>query len=403
MATNVTITGEYRIDDYFDERQSGGDLYIYTGTSGGYFDPSLYYSASQLDAGQLDNRYYTETESDNLFVNVSGDTMGGDLTFPDTYYSFFGDLTNGAGFYSDGTYLRLDDGGAAAALAFFITADIPNTFIYSNNIYLGDASGDTVNFRRNELLGGSSYSSGFTGSGWTIQDTASENYLAEFDDLIVRGSMQVYDLTVNKIRSTGGTMWVTDYAESLDVVQNDGSDYLLVEPDSNTLAANDKIRGQRFTGTAVYKYEYTVSSISSDRTKVYVTGATAGDFTKDMTFVRVGNSSDTARQGSLFLTSSLVNSPYMEVLDGMTTHTIGATARKARIGNLTGLTFDGENIGGYGLYADLAYLQGKVVATEGYIGDWSIQGGSLYSDTGSGDITLDGEAAQIVIKDAGEM
>ena len=38
-----------------------------------------YYTEAELDAGQLDSRYYTETEADNKFVDVTGDTMSGDL------------------------------------------------------------------------------------------------------------------------------------------------------------------------------------------------------------------------------------------------------------------------------------------------------------------------------------
>ena len=38
-----------------------------------------YYTETELDAGQLDNRYYTETEADAKFVDVTGDTMTGDL------------------------------------------------------------------------------------------------------------------------------------------------------------------------------------------------------------------------------------------------------------------------------------------------------------------------------------
>lgn len=41
---------------------------------------SRYYTEAELDAGQLDNRYYTETEADAKFVDVTGDTMSGDLT-----------------------------------------------------------------------------------------------------------------------------------------------------------------------------------------------------------------------------------------------------------------------------------------------------------------------------------
>ena len=39
-----------------------------------------YYTETELNNGALDGRYYTETESGALFVNVSGDTMTGDLT-----------------------------------------------------------------------------------------------------------------------------------------------------------------------------------------------------------------------------------------------------------------------------------------------------------------------------------
>lgn len=82
MATNVTVTSKYRIDDYFDERQSGGDIFIYTSGTGGYFDPSLYYSSSVLDGGQLDNRYFTETESDGRFVRLTtNQTIAGIKTF----------------------------------------------------------------------------------------------------------------------------------------------------------------------------------------------------------------------------------------------------------------------------------------------------------------------------------
>jgi hypothetical protein len=39
-----------------------------------------YYTETELNNGQLDNRYYTETEADNRFVNITCDTMSGELT-----------------------------------------------------------------------------------------------------------------------------------------------------------------------------------------------------------------------------------------------------------------------------------------------------------------------------------
>lgn len=62
------------------------DTYGHTqGTTTTDFD-DRYYTETELDGGQLDTRYYTktevytQTESDNTFVNVTGDTMSGALT-----------------------------------------------------------------------------------------------------------------------------------------------------------------------------------------------------------------------------------------------------------------------------------------------------------------------------------
>ena len=53
--------------------------YTETELDAGQLD-NRYYTETELDAGQLDNRYYTETEADANFVDVTGDTMSGNLT-----------------------------------------------------------------------------------------------------------------------------------------------------------------------------------------------------------------------------------------------------------------------------------------------------------------------------------
>lgn len=45
-----------------------------------------YYTETELNNGQLDNRYYTESEADAKFVDVTGDTMTGDLTIQANLY-----------------------------------------------------------------------------------------------------------------------------------------------------------------------------------------------------------------------------------------------------------------------------------------------------------------------------
>lgn len=56
-------------------------------------------------------------------------------------------------------------------------------------------------------LGSSQFASGYTGYGWRLD--ANTNTL-EIDNLIVRGILQVYELVVNKISATNGSMWITD-------------------------------------------------------------------------------------------------------------------------------------------------------------------------------------------------
>ena len=72
---NITVTAK-QINSLEDVVYSGlipaGGV---VGTGGGS-ESDLYYSKIQLDAGQLDNRYYTETEVNNLLASGYVDTSG---------------------------------------------------------------------------------------------------------------------------------------------------------------------------------------------------------------------------------------------------------------------------------------------------------------------------------------
>jgi len=84
-------------------------------------------------------------------------------------------------------------------------------------------------------------------------------------------------------------------------------------------------------------------------------------------WVRKGNLNDSDRQGSIILTADETNAPYISVLDGI--DTLGAyssTDHKARLGNLTGLSWDGSPTTGYGLYSENTYLTGTIYSYGGY-------------------------------------
>jgi len=73
------LDGRYYTETELDAGQLDNRYYTETELDAGQLD-NRYYTETELDAGQLDNRYYTETEADANFVDVTGDTMSGDLT-----------------------------------------------------------------------------------------------------------------------------------------------------------------------------------------------------------------------------------------------------------------------------------------------------------------------------------
>ncbi len=73
------LDNRYYTETELDAGQLNTLYYTETELDNGQLD-SRYYTETELDAGQLDSRYYTETEADNRFVNVTGDTITGNLT-----------------------------------------------------------------------------------------------------------------------------------------------------------------------------------------------------------------------------------------------------------------------------------------------------------------------------------
>ena len=66
------------------------------------------------------------------------------------------------------------------------------------------ADGNSIVFYNEQILTSATYSSGFAGSGWTINDTGTAD--ATFDNLTVRGSMNIFELVVSQIKATNGAL-----------------------------------------------------------------------------------------------------------------------------------------------------------------------------------------------------
>lgn len=207
------------------------------------------------------------------------------------------------------------------------------------------------------------FATGFTGNGWRIAE-ASGVTDAEFDNLSVRGLMRVYELLIHKIR-TGNGSYLFANGGKVAAVSGAGP-YTLDFDEDHGLATNDLLLAQKFTGSGTYQSKLTVTGTPTTKqitATLYSGAAPAAGYE----YVRIGNSSDANRRGSVYITADDSGAPFVDVIDGIAAHTdwYSASKIKARLGKLDGMTYAGSSISGYGLYSDNVYLNGRLRAGGG--------------------------------------
>ena len=120
-------------------------------------------------------------------------------------------------------------------------------------------SGNSVMLKNESNLGSVSYVSGFAGAGWQLSRDSLNEYSAEFDNLIVRGTMSVYELLIQQIRATNGSLIIGSADKVSDVSNISGDTYLFtVESDEDSegdggtdfihFKDDDLILAQKWTG-----------------------------------------------------------------------------------------------------------------------------------------------------------
>lgn len=235
------------------------------------------------------------------------------------------------------------------------------------------------------------FSSGIGGNGYRIAKIGGD-YVLELDKLIVRKEFTVNELVVNKIRATNGSLWVSDAIKILEVEES-GGDYVCdIDTDGGSIAVpfviDDIVRCQVFNGSNVKYYTATVIAVTSDSfTITVIDGSGIPDIGDEV--VRIGNTTDTDRQGALYLTASDSGSPYLDVIDGVTSASLSGKT-KVRIGNLDGIVDDDfGSLSGYGIYAEDGYFKGSIYATSGKIGGFEIDGNSLVNDQANTSLIFD--------------
>ena len=270
-----------------------------------------------------------------------------------------------------------------------------------------------------QVASNATFASGFAGSGYRVDYgvTEASKASAEFDNLTVRGRMRVYELLIQQIRATNGSVFVTSTGKAKAVTAStdptwtvngsqltfNGSNatfatdiYTITTSDSTEDASNkslyhgfltgDLIRAQQteWNGSAfagVYQSDLEVTGVTDLYTFTAArvsSGTSAAAVGYD--YARLGNATDTTRQGTIYLTSDDSNAPFIDILDGVQSHT-GWNASgnvKVRLGKLSGISdsYFGT-LSGYGLYSDNVYLRGSIYATDG------VFSGTVYASDGT--------------------
>ena len=228
---------------------------------------------------------------------------------------------------------------------------------------------------------------GFTGAGWNITKEGN----AEFDNLTVRKTMKIYELLINKIRATNGSLWVSS-AMKIDRMNNDVSIYRLYIADDlgvPPFSVGDIVRCQQWTGKDVKYYALTVTAVYTNEGNRYIYCAKSskvgtGEPAVGDDIVRIGNTTNTNRQGSLYLTSDDNNAPYLDVMDGVTSDSF-INKVKLRLGKLSGIS--GHT--GYGIWGSTNGTDTNfVISSDGYakIAGWNFDNKYLWTGSkfGSG-------------------
>tara|TARA_R110000737_G_scaffold345950_1_gene375168 strand:- start:8029 stop:10575 length:2547 start_codon:yes stop_codon:yes gene_type:complete len=328
---------------------------------------------------------HSQGEGSTAALSIAGDSIG------DTQlaYNTGQHLTTS----SAPTFATVNTGQGANELY-----DMNQNVLTTSNVTFGDIIVDGDDITSNP------FSSGFTGGGWKIDNTAH----AEFSSASIRGTLSVYELLLQQLRATNGSVLITAVAK---VESIDGSDITFEDPSDNGVCPfhdNDIVMVQRadLTGTSgadngggtldiIRRIVRRVTSVSG-RT-ITVSSAEDGDLPADTgsfgvgdDVVRIGNTTNTNRDAILYLSADDSKAPYLVIKDGVNSwaNWNSASTEKARLGRLDGITDTDAGLSGsqsntYGLYSDNVHLKGHIFATSGKIGGISMASSKIYTGTGT--------------------
>ena len=211
-------------------------------------------------------------------------------------------------------------------------------------------------------LGTPSYTSGFTGTGWRVDNNGD----LTINNLTVRQTMRVFELLIQQVKATGGEIVVSPANGKIKSVLGNYSNRYICEIESNgdsfgnRFVVNDLVRCQiwKKDGTNLKYYWVRVASVSGDTIELEGTWTQPNVPAAGDELVQMGNTTNTAMQGVISIASTDGGGPKIAVLDGISSPSLTNCTRVV-LGTLNGITDpDMGSLSGYGLYSDNVYLKG---------------------------------------------
>lgn len=308
------------------------------------------YVESQLE--DLDDRFLSKVKPDETPHHIK--LLGG-LTTTEAASDDYAKDTLKAGWAA-----RKDDDGnwyvEADKIVARILANVYDLLVENNAVFKGSLSSEE-------------FISGFVGGkGWAIRmkewlnaaGATEVKSVAEFDDLIVRGSMRVYEFIVSQMLGENDNRIFTGMMEVDHYDASDGKVYLKTDGGKlyNPFRVDDVIIVQQYGGMpsqdsgyyVTKQYEFIVTEVGigslSDgegrldwvRFRSFTTSMEGGDeslITERDTLVRIDNLSDARRKGIVQIMSVGEDTPYMDFVYGAKTDP--EDSLKGRLGNIGGV------------------------------------------------------------------
>lgn len=209
---------------------------------------------------------------------------------------------------------------------------------------------------------------GMLGAGFQLWKGEDGRTYLTVDKLMVRQTMAVLELLIEKVRSVGGQICVSAANGRIKTVEESGEHYLITFEQENMFVQHDLVRCQTFTGKDMRSYWVEVTDVTETGIVVVKEEFEGVEPKEGDECVLMGNTANTDRQNIVLISATEDGQPRVDVMDGVSGKTF-ANCLRARLGNLDGIKDDkfpaDRQPKGNGLYADNAFLKGTFVLETG--------------------------------------